>query len=424
MFEIIARVFRANESEVGSLVELSNGKTTVSGKISRVSEDEFVVDWSDGARSVENKSDYELIINSKLAAEETDGSTDGKHLSCPVGAGCEVADERFIAEQIADAHARARHVHYCLKTGPNGEVRCAEAAASHASDHASCPVGVGCDVADQRFITSLINDEHEKGRHTTYCMQPGRCETVARSHGMRSGSVTAAENPAQPAGWAVAPVDADAYPGGELIAIEMQKRNDTASWEDSQNRDPIDAENPAQPAGFAVPPATGGPIPGQGASGLSVVARVYADDLNGEEGIVQISDGNTRLSGYVLAADDDSFIVQWEDERRTVEDKNNYELIVEAGIMDTIREKIENFQDDRVLNKAIKRNFENAMTDIEMRKRGLKCDNCGNLMVDKGRAFSQCADCAVSPEAAAQRKVDTEASAFGDRIVSPSEPRK
>lgn len=201
MSEIIARVTKTEESEVGSLVELSNGEKTFTGRVAQVSENEFLVDWEDGARTVENKSDYELLV-------------------------------------------------------------------------------------------------------------------------------TAAENPAQPAGWAVAPADANAYPNGELMDLEMQKRNETAGWEDAQNRAPIDGENPAQPAGFAVPPASGAPIPGQGSDGLVMAASVVADDEEGNNGVVTLTSGNSKVSGRVLASDDSSFIVEWEDERRTVESKGDYELII------------------------------------------------------------------------------------------------
>lgn len=207
MAEVIAKVTEENSKVEGGLVELSNGETTLKGRVSAVSENEFVVDWEDGARTVESKSDYELVVEPR----------------------------------------------------------------------------------------------------------------------------TAAENPAQPAGFAVPPVDADAHPGGELMAIEQEKRAETAQWEDSQNREPVDGPNPAQPAGWAVPEATGAPIPGQGADGLLFAARVVADDITGEGGNVEITNGNLRVAGKILAADDETFIVEWEDERRTVENKSDYDLVITAS---------------------------------------------------------------------------------------------
>lgn len=203
MAKMTAKVIQEGDSVESSRVELSNGKTTVKGKVATESHDEFLVSWEDGSRSVENKSDYELVV-------------------------------------------------------------------------------------------------------------------------------IAQENPAQPAGWAVAPVDANAYPGGELMAVEMQKRQDTAGWEDSQNRAPIDGENPAQPGGFAVPPASGQPIPGQGADGM-VTAYVYASNPSGDDGLVEITSGKVSIAGKVLASDDDQLIVEWDDSRRTVESKSDYVLVVTSA---------------------------------------------------------------------------------------------
>lgn len=248
MSEVIAKVYENEGLVEGGLVELSNGETVVKGRVAAVSENEFLVDWEDGARSVENKADYELVVATVKTATK------------------------------------------CQTEGCSRDA-------------------TGFGVCDEHNVKLRKKEEEKK-------------EVAA--------SKEAAENPAQPAGWAVPPVDADAYPGGELMAIEEEKRADTAGWEDSQNRAPIDGENPAQPAGFAVPPASGAPIPGQGADGL-VMANVYAEDITGENGRVELSNGTLRMAGRVIAADDAEFIVEWEDERRTVESKNDYDLVITAS---------------------------------------------------------------------------------------------
>lgn len=234
MAEIIARVTEEAGKVEGGLVELSNGDTYLNGRVAAESSNEFVVEWSDGARSVENKSDYELVVTTRTASDP---------------------------------------------------------------------------------------EEDELG---------GEGGLEARE---------AAENPGQPAGFAVPPMDANAHPNGELMAIEMEKRNETAAWEDAQNRAPIDGENPAQPAGFAVPPASGAPIPGQGADGLMMAARVYANDVSGTNGRVELENGNLRVAGKILAADDENFIVEWEDDRRTVESKADYDLIIKASLNVTASEE-------------------------------------------------------------------------------------
>jgi hypothetical protein len=147
----------------------------------------------------------------------------------------------------------------------------------------------------------------------------------------------AQENPAQPSGWAVQPaVNPDAHPGGELEALEQQKRQDTAQWEDAQNRSPMDNINPAQPPGFAVPEPSQGPIPGQGADsnppmGPVVTARVFvsktATALPGAK--VLLGTGQEDYSiGQVVADVDDKMWVSWRDGEDTVENKGDYELIV------------------------------------------------------------------------------------------------
>ena len=62
MFKMTARVYENKGQIQGSKVVLSNSKVTLSGIITAESRDEFLVNWEDGARSVENKSNYELII--------------------------------------------------------------------------------------------------------------------------------------------------------------------------------------------------------------------------------------------------------------------------------------------------------------------------------------------------------------------------
>lgn len=145
---------------------------------------------------------------------------------------------------------------------------------------------------------------------------------------------TSQENPNSPAGWAVQEaVNPDAHPAGELQAIEQQKRQDTAAWEDSQNRSPMDTENPAQPAGFAVPPATNAPIQGQGADALQapVVAKVFvsktAGKVDGGKVLLGTSQEN-HMIGEVQAVVADKFWVEWRDGQNTVEAKSDYELVI------------------------------------------------------------------------------------------------
>lgn len=154
----------------------------------------------------------------------------------------------------------------------------------------------------------------------------------------------AQENPNSPAGWAVQEVvNPDAHANGELLAIEQQKRQDTATWEDQQNRSPMDNENPAQPGGWAVPPATNGPIPGQGADAMrsaavepEVVARVYANrsahKLAGSKVLLGTSQEDHVL-GEVVARSGDKFWVAWREpnergETDTVESMRDYELMI------------------------------------------------------------------------------------------------
>src|SRR3990172_5350708 len=146
------------------------------------------------------------------------------------------------------------------------------------------------------------------------------------------------ENPAQPAGWAVAPaVNPDAHPGGELLALEEQKRQDQVEWTDAQNRSPMDNENPAQPGGWAVPPASGAPIPGQGADAIrsasvEVVARVFANrsahKYAGAKVLLGTSQEDHQL-GEVVANHEDWFGVKWRDQAEpTWEKMSDYELII------------------------------------------------------------------------------------------------
>lgn len=145
-------------------------------------------------------------------------------------------------------------------------------------------------------------------------------------------------NPAQPAGWAVGEaVDPDAHPNGELLALEEQKRRDTATWEDSQNRSPMDLENPAQPAGFAVPAPTGGPIMGQGADAITastepeMVAKVFVAKTAGREEGGKVLLGTSQEDyqlGEVIAVTDEKFWVNWRDGEDSIEKKADYTLIV------------------------------------------------------------------------------------------------
>lgn len=67
MSKLIAKVFENNEKVEGGLVELSNGFTTLRGVVASVDENGFVVDWEDGARTVEIQSDYELVVQSSMS---------------------------------------------------------------------------------------------------------------------------------------------------------------------------------------------------------------------------------------------------------------------------------------------------------------------------------------------------------------------
>lgn len=146
----------------------------------------------------------------------------------------------------------------------------------------------------------------------------------------------AQENPAQPAGWAVGyEVNPDAHPGGELEALEQSKRQDTAQWEDSQNRSPMDNVNPAQPPGFAVPEPSQGPIPGQGADAHPptgpVVAKVFASKTAGTVTGAKVLLGSSQdnhLLGEVVAVVGDRFWVEWRDGADSIEKKADYELII------------------------------------------------------------------------------------------------
>lgn len=62
MQQIAGRVIELNKKIEGSFVELSDGSITLRGRVAAVSVNEFLVEWEDGARSVENKSDYELVV--------------------------------------------------------------------------------------------------------------------------------------------------------------------------------------------------------------------------------------------------------------------------------------------------------------------------------------------------------------------------
>jgi len=146
---------------------------------------------------------------------------------------------------------------------------------------------------------------------------------------------TAQGNPAQPAGWAVDnPVNPAAHPGSaDLIAIEQQKRQDTVLQAEQDNPAPMDLENPAQPAGYAVAPPTNAPIPGQQATASVVTARVYAaENAEGVEGSRVLLDSHgSRIAGKVIAESTDNFWVKWDDGDSSVEDKSNYELIITEG---------------------------------------------------------------------------------------------
>ena len=173
-------------------------------------------------------------------------------------------------------------------------------------------------------------------------------------------------NPAQPAGWAqYNPVDPNTYPNGnaELIAIEQQKREDTAAWEDAQNRSPMDNNNPAQPAGWAIPEGyTEQPIPGQGADALQATASAggcpgecscesgaacKCEDCPKEKtasvksqvhilktassaigGVAYLAAPGKEVVGSVVATEDNEFTVQWDDGETSVEKQEDYELIV------------------------------------------------------------------------------------------------
>lgn len=136
-------------------------------------------------------------------------------------------------------------------------------------------------------------------------------------------------NPGQPAGFAQGnPVNPNAHPDGELEALVMQQRADTAQWEDAQNRSPMDNVNPAQPPGFAVPAPSMGPIPGQGADAIVARVRVSKTASTVRGGQVTLAGNDDVYSGTVVNANDDSFWVSWNDGTETIEKKANFDLII------------------------------------------------------------------------------------------------
>lgn len=60
--EVVGKVIELNHKIEGSSVELYDGSITLRGRVAAVSVNEFLVEWEDGVRSVENKSDYELVV--------------------------------------------------------------------------------------------------------------------------------------------------------------------------------------------------------------------------------------------------------------------------------------------------------------------------------------------------------------------------
>lgn len=145
------------------------------------------------------------------------------------------------------------------------------------------------------------------------------------------------ENPGQPGGWAVAPVDT--YSPGELQQLEEQKRRDTAKWIDEQNRSPIDNENPAQPGGWGVPPASNAPIhaavepvePVVEEEPVEVVAKVFvsktAGTITGGKVLLGTSQENHSI-GEIKAVVGDQFWVNWRDGKESIEKKADYELVI------------------------------------------------------------------------------------------------
>lgn len=345
MSKVIGRVIEKNGSVEGSEVELSNGSVTLIGRVASVSDNEFVVDWSDGVQSTENKSDYELVIESKTAfkgkcqvkgcsQEQAGYGVCERHQATPI-----IVDE-LQAEVARRKKEEAGQSVASVKTAQPTDIsgrRCQTGECSNlATDVVRFKDGPG---------ETFHCREHAIAATRGRGLDPTKLEMPNHSRPSKGKSLeghrVAQENPAQPAGWAVPPVDENAYPNGELLEVEMEKRQDTAAWEDSQNRAPVDAENPAQPAGYAVPPASGQPIPGQGADALAVKANVYAENVAGENGRVELENGTLHFAGRVVAADDEIFIVEWDDDSRTIENKSDYDLIITSSAPDPEAERFD-----------------------------------------------------------------------------------
>lgn len=142
------------------------------------------------------------------------------------------------------------------------------------------------------------------------------CPSCQGNGGRWLASVHTADNPAQAPGYLVPPDPAETAFADEARAAETQKRQDTAQWEDVQNRHFVDGQDPVQ---------TVGPYPN------SMVARVFvADDastVKGAKVLLKDKEQGITVAGKVVLASEDEFAVEWNDGNTSVEDKSNYELI-------------------------------------------------------------------------------------------------
>lgn len=67
MIQMIAKVYEKNGKVEGGLVELSNNIINVTGTVTSLGSDEFIVQWNDGFQSVEKTANYELVVVEKTA---------------------------------------------------------------------------------------------------------------------------------------------------------------------------------------------------------------------------------------------------------------------------------------------------------------------------------------------------------------------
>lgn len=115
--------------------------------------------------------------------------------------------------------------------------------------------------------------------------------------------------------------------------------------------------------------------------------------------------------------EDDSEDDEDDDEDNEDDSSKKEARLIEAGIIDkgidTAKEKVEDFKDRRLRNQDIRIDYKRRSLDIDMRARGLACDNCGvatypstNSPTLRSRGYNKtiCTDCSASPEAAESRR--------------------